>query len=76
MESDLIHEMIHEYVCKIDVNPSQRGNDLKQQYPNLFLGKGHDERFYESVFIVSEKLREFHSLEFEVFLDEIRSGYK
>lgn len=75
-ESDLIHEMIHEYVCKIDFETSEEGINLLVKHPNWFLGNGHDERFYTAIYIIYEKLKNCLNLEFYTLLEEIRSGVR
>lgn len=46
---DLVEEMLHEYVTKVDVSPTPEGAELCRKYAHTCDGEGHDERFFTAL---------------------------
>ena len=66
-ETELFHEMIHEYQYKIVKESTNEGRKLYTEYKNRFSGKGHDELFFTAI---AEKADYFDLIP-EEFINEL-----
>ena len=46
---DLVEEMLHEYVSKVEVSPTTEGAGLCSKYAHRCDGKGHGEEFFTAL---------------------------
>jgi len=46
---ELVHEMLHEYQCKVVKAPSDLGRQFAEKYDHRFLGEGHGESFMTAI---------------------------
>ena len=56
-QTELIHEMLHEYQFKILVEPTPEGRVLFAKYQNRFFGPNHNDLFFTAI---ADKSAYFH----------------